>query len=689
MIKKLFFTIALICFFTANVFGQSSLNDASKADALYKEGKFAQALYIYNNIAAEGSSSYDKRINELNNKLKDESIASEQFQACIIDGNAALKNKEYETAYICFKASLIINPDANFPKTKLKDLAQYIQDPNIEKEFQRLKKIGDDYFNEREFELADKMYNEALVLKPGDKSILDKKLEIESVILKQGETKRQYDDYIFKADRFFQNGDFGNAEEHYREALKLFPKELYPKGKLNEIQSISADNAKREENYAKAIENGDTAFEQERYLEAQEYYTNALALKPAEQYPNTRLLAINEILAKINAKDDEIALIRENIKSNIAAEQYNIALSHIQNGLRIIPTDSEFIKQRAYVDSVLTKRSIDNSNYDNYVNLADDFFKDKNYAEAKRYYSRANDIKYSSTIANKISASDSLMNLAIAEPVETIKENTEQISEKSKISAENKQKYKDAVNRGDNKLKRKDYEGAKVEYLDALKFIPEDPYPVSKITEIDTIINRTLRAQAEAYEKDASAFKAYQTEVAATINRPPDFNKMVSEAKNFYYRKNYDKALNGFNKALEADPHDKECVAYKDSINWLFNNNIARTLTTSFSDALENGQKKRYNFNKLNPTEAKNCYLAIIISTVEQNSPKVYLNYFQGGTKKGGFVIKDIQENKSNREIYIRLSDIVAWQREDIDAIELMSEGGSAVLNKMYIIALP
>ncbi|MDL2239977.1 tetratricopeptide repeat protein, partial [Bacteroidales bacterium OttesenSCG-928-L14] len=662
MIKKLFFTITLLCIFVANAFGQSMLNNASTADALYKEGKFAQALYIYNNIAAEGNSSNDKRINELNNRLKDETVGSEQFQACILEGNAALKEKEYEKAYICFQASLLIKPDANFPKTKLKDLAQYIQDPSIEKEFLRLKKIGDDYFDEREFELADKMYNDALVLKPGNKDILDKKVEIEKVILQQGESKRQYDDYIFKADRFFQNGDYNNADENYRLALQLFPKETYPKEKLNEILSISADNEKREEDYAKAIENGDKAFNEGKYQEAQDYFTNALALKPTEQYPNTKLLAINEVLSKINAKDDEVALIRENIKSNIAAEQYNIALSHIQSGLRILPTDPEFIEQRSFVDSIMTKRNIDNSNYDNYISLADDFFKDKNYAEAKRYYSRANDIKFSNNIAAKIVTSDSLMNLAAIKPIEITKENNETTTEKPKASTEDKQKYKEAITRGDNKFKRKDYDGARVEYLDALKFVPEDSYTKSKITEIDTIISRNLRAQAEVYEKEMNAYKAQQEQVAAAVNRPPDFNKIVSEGKNFYYRKNYDKALNSFNKCLEIDPNDEECIAYKDSIVLFFNNNVARALATS-PELLGNGQKKKYNFTKLTPSEIKNCYLAIIISTAEQNAPKVYLNYFQGATKKGGFVIKDIQENKSNKEIYIRLSDIVAWQR--------------------------
>ena len=679
--------MVLFCAFTAGAFAQSMLSDANKADAFYKEGKFVQALYIYNNIADNGNNSFDKRIAEIKGKLANDATSSEQFQACIIEGNAAQKNKEYELAYVCFKAALLINPDANFPKTKLKDLAQFVQDPSVEKDFQRIKKAGDDYFNEREYDLANKMYNDALVLKPGDKSVLEKKVEIDNIYSKQTENRRQYDDFVFKGDRFFQNGDYDNAEVNYREALLLFPKESHPKEKLSEIQSISTNNVKREEDYAKAVADGDKAFEKEKYQEAQDFYIAALALKPKEQYPNTKLMAINEILSRLSAKDDEIALIRENIISNIAAEQYNIAMSHIQTGLRINPTDVEFLRQRAQVDSILTKRNLDNTNYDNFVSMADELFKDKNYAEAKRYYNRANDIRHSDELVGKIAQIDALMSTP-SQPSTTVAANTEPAKPKAEASPEDKQKYKEAITRGDNKFKRKEYDAAKVEYLDALKYIPNDNYTTGKITEIDTLINRSLRAQAAVYEQEKKAYQAQQAVVAATVNRPPDFAKIVAEAKSFYYRKNYDKALNGFNKALEVDSRDAECEAYKDTIVQMFAGNTARTLAASPA-SLENGQKKMFNFNKLTPAETKNCYLAIIMTTSEQNSPKVYLNYYQGATKKGGFVIKDLQASGESKEVYVKLSDIVVWQREAIDAIELMPEGGSAMVNKMYIISLP
>ena len=128
-----------------SVYAQTMLTDVNKADELYKDDKFAESLFIYNSID-NPDGRISKRIEEIQKKLSDETFANDQFQKCILDGNNANKNLNYELAYICFNAALLIKPDANFPKTKLRDLSQFITDPNVDNRFDNLIATADKYY---------------------------------------------------------------------------------------------------------------------------------------------------------------------------------------------------------------------------------------------------------------------------------------------------------------------------------------------------------------------------------------------------------------------------------------------------------------------------------------------------------------------------------------------------------------
>lgn len=710
-------TINRIIFFlifsalAASAFCQSMLTSATKAEECYKAEQFAQALYIYKNIDAQsGNASNAKRISELEGKLKDADIANAQFQNCILSGNNALKEQSYEFSYICFQGALIIKPESNFPKTKLKDLAQYITDPAVEKEFARLKQSGDDYYANRDLDMAEKMYNDALVIKPGDKEIMDKKIEIETYRNRRTADKQKYDDYIFKADRLFQAGEYEKAQSDYRLALELCPKESYPRTRLNDISTIFYEQSQISESYSQTIAAGDRAYEKGEYEKAKSLYTEALTYKPEEQYPGNQLIAINEIFNKLNAKENEIASVRESIFNAIEAEQYNTAMAHIQTGLQLLPQDSAFTAQRKYLDSILTERKITDANFENFISMADDFYSDKNYEEAARYYDRALSLKpYDSISAAKLAdASAKVRDLeekTAADKARVLEEKpaTDKAAAEAakKVATEKKEtgttpiisnetmgaEYAACIKRGDNNYNRKQYEAARKEYSEALKFVPNAPYPIEKISEIDDILSKNKAEKAEQQQQIAAAYEARNEELKQQANRPPDYNRIISEGKSNFANGNYDKALKNFNSAIESDPNDKIAVSFRDSIYTVIRSNISRTIISS-PRLFQSGQKDKIAFNTLSSTERQNCYLEIIMETIETTSPRVYVNFYSSSARKGGFVFKELTANEDHEAIYIKLSDILSWKRDDINAIEILSENGSSTMVSINIISV-
>jgi len=687
---KIRYCITVVCaFFAITLYSQTKLTDVSVADNLYKTGQYVQALFVYQNIETEnGGNQYDKRIKEIEKMLKDETLANEQFQNCIISGNSAIKNNDYELAYICFKAALILKPEANFPKNKLADISPHIKDPSIEKEYQRIVKIADDYYGEQEYDLAIKMYKEALFIKTADAYCTGKITEIEAIQSKELENKKLYDDYIFNADRLMQNADYESAKAEYQKALDLFPREAYPKQKLAEINSVLSDISATKQAFADAVSNGDRAFNNEQYEQAKNFYTEALTIDPTAQYPTTMLATIQNIYKQQNAKEDEILVIRNKIYSAIEAKQYNIALSHVQTGLRMLPTDEEFISQRSLVDSIIMQRKLNDINYDNYMSNADEYYSQKEYEMAKYHYTKALELKYSHNLESKINNLDTLIFKANQEKIVAAKTKVEKEKTQDVTTTEKSDKpYKDAVKKGDANYKKGRYEVARDNYSLALKLQPGEEYPQSRIASIDSIFARQQKvedsialAKKEAEDKEREEyFEKLKTPAVVTA-------ATYDEGVRYFNQKRYDLAYDKFDAILSKYPEHAASGAYYDSILTIFNNNTLRLLQAEPVIIQEN-RGKVFSFNKLNGDELENSYLAVVVKKFE-GEPRLYINFCHDKNKMGGVVLKDIVENRAERAVYIYLSDKIYWRRDEINYLLLLAESGSCEVVRIEIISV-
>lgn len=670
--KKLLFIFLFFYSIIAN--SQSLLTDINKADEMYKSENFAQALFIYKNLDAPDDK-ISKRIDEIEGKLLDTDFANDQFQKCILNGNSALKSSEHELAYICFNAALLIKPDANFPKTKLRDLSKFVSDPNVDKRFNKLIADADNYYDNQDYERAKSVYREALVVNPNDTHASNRIVEIDELILKKNSVKKEYDDNIFYADRFFANGDIDQAKEYYQKALDLLPNESYPKQKINDILKLQTDAMALEEAYNKAINDGDSAFNAQSYELAIELFTEALTIKPNSEYPQSMINKSNHILEQVNSKENEIAAIMTSVDEYIAANQYITAQSQIQKGLSLLPNDSALIAKKSFVDSVIAQQQVNDINFDNFVSMASEAFSDKDYETASRYYSKALEIKNNEDILKKLSVSDSLLSIQKAKdsPTEPTQQDSSLADNDDKTDNDKPQDNKEVAKPTDEQLAENKLAGEDV------------PQPKTEPENKDVAENKDETAPVN--NSNDGALSQEMQDRLDMAGQSEAYKKMMAESKLLFDKKLYDKALSSFEEILEISPNDPAVMQYINDINSIFAENVAVKLVTA-PTSIAAGAKQSFDYTRILPKDKRNCYLKVVIHKTDETTPKAYVNFYKINAKKSGFVIKDINALSESKPIYVRLSDIPAWMREDINRIEIISEAGTISIDEMSIIVV-
>lgn len=111
----------------------------------------------------------------------------------------------------------------------------------------------------------------------------------------------EYKKSISIADNYFTNSKFEKAKSSYSNALKIKPKEEYPKQKIEEINGqLEAENLQKK--YDDAIVKADKLYNEGAFENALNSYKSAAVFKPDEQYPKDKIAELNGILEQLKQK---------------------------------------------------------------------------------------------------------------------------------------------------------------------------------------------------------------------------------------------------------------------------------------------------------------------------------------------------------------------------------------------------
>ncbi|NOY95748.1 MAG: hypothetical protein GXO81_05115 [Chlorobi bacterium] len=477
-----------------------------------------------------------KALEERRNKAYNESIAM---------ADAYFSNKEYNAASNEYKSALDVKPGEAYPQQRIAEIKGILdQLAEVQKAYDAAIARADRNFNREVFDAARAGYNQALSVKPGEAYPAEMVARIDSIEdararllaeqqaskaarLKALEERRNkaYNEAIAMADAHFSDKEYYVASDEYKSALKVKPGETYPQQRIAEIKSILARQAEAQKAYEEAIARADKAFSRNAYPEAQKGYNDALVIKPSEEYPKSQLLKINRLI-------DETARKQELERSYLTAiaqadslynnKQFELSITSYEQALSLKPNEkypkAQIEAARANIlelAKLLERQKARDQAYQNAITQADREFNARNFTQAESGYNNALTIKPGEDYPKK-----QLVKIAEARRQAILEQ------------------YNKIIAEADTDFKNKQYQDARKKYSNALIIIPKDVYAVSRIAEIDNIIESMAAAERER--------KRIQQ----------DYMLAISQADEAFDLGQYTKANNFYTLALTLKPSE-------------------------------------------------------------------------------------------------------------------------------------
>ena len=260
------------------------------------------------------------------------------FDALIAEADGELVGKNYDAAKVKYNEALEVIPGDQYPKDKLKEIANILAGiksgeenavlakKQLEENYKRLIAQGDDAFSGKNYKGAKPKYKEALSLKSSEAYPRNQLAEIERILGEiaakeseitlrnnaQKQREQAYANFIKKGDEQLSQKQYRSSLSNFQEALNIKSAENYPQEKIVEINKILAELAlkeransanvlaekERRKEYNKFIYDADRSLRLKDYEKAKRNYNSALSLYTSEQYPKDKLAEIEGLLNK-------------------------------------------------------------------------------------------------------------------------------------------------------------------------------------------------------------------------------------------------------------------------------------------------------------------------------------------------------------------------------------------------------
>ena len=481
-----------------------------------------------------------------------------------------------------------------------------LQDINIksanclEDKYNQLIEKAEKLFEQKEYESARTVYQQASEVMPVETYAKKRTSEIDALLEKQksnAEMTRQqaeqqsqqqarqqavdnaYRVAVAQADALFNEKKYEEAKEAYAKALTLKPSESYPRAKSLEIDKAMQQKTQAEQNARKEdlnrnldsyLDEGDAQFKAKNYDAAKAAYANALKINPADDYAKQQVARIDKLV--VNEQATRQKTVEEGYKNALdrantamAQKQYGLAREQYQQALSFKPGDA-FLQTRIDEADKLEKEQIksqaaadqQNKQYQDALASADRLFQAKDLQGALSGYRQALSIKPGDAYAqqriksteNAIASEQAAKEKALAEE-KAAKEKALAAEQAAKMKAVD-DGYKNAMAQGNAALSQKQYGPAKEQYQKALSFKPDDPVAKNKMGETDILL------------------KQEQDRLAAEQARKKQYDEAIAIADKAFDAANYPSAKENYQKALTVipdSPYPKQKIARIDEIN--------------------------------------------------------------------------------------------------------------------------
>ncbi|MDT8392962.1 MAG: hypothetical protein RQ761_03905 [Bacteroidales bacterium] len=639
-----------------------------RGDAYFENQQYEQARAAYNEaLAIKAEETYPAgKITEIDGILAE--IAQRQateaaYAATIARADSLFASEKYEEASASYSKAADIKPDETYPADRIAAIELiFDEQARIAKQNEQYSiaiSTADNFLGNQQYEEAREAYVRAQKIKADEAYPSTKIAEIDALLLAMEEQRQKEENFansIARGESFLINKEYEQARTEFVKALEIKATEQYPADKIVEIDSILAEQAREQEietAYAAAIARADKLLIDKEYTGAREAFTEALELKPADEYAGIKLEEVNGIIEEMNRLKEieerysnaiaagDKAMANENYVS--ARKSYTEALKLKSDapypGIKIAEIDS-IMQEQARQEAIQRayNKAIDES-YARAISNADQKYETKNFLEALQFYEEAVNLK----------PGESYPGSKIAEINAMLEE----------LQEERDKAYAAAIAQADSYYDMGNYRSAKSSYQTAVNIKSEEQYARDRLDEV----TRLYASQLEALRVD--------------------YQKYIADADNYFKEKIYDGAIESYRLAGALLPDEEYPGRMISRITKIINDN-AITDVNKLAQVIPNNTDRRFDFEELPVNVRKQNYILIKARNLSDQDYKMLVNFGRNGSKTGGVVLQ-VPAGEGVKDYIIRIGALYRWFSEDNNWLSIYPEGGDIEVSLIRI----
>jgi tetratricopeptide (TPR) repeat protein len=482
-----------------------------------------------------------------------EAAKEKAYNDAIASADKSFDKKDYAAAQTDYRKSLAYKPEETYPTSRIKEidsiLMKLADDKKKEEERQLAEAAKEKAYNDaiaradkafgtESYDDARKIYTEALTIKPNEAYPTGQISKIDGILADKAKLQQIENDFLAlvgKGDAAFDQKDYEVAKTNYTNALGIKPNAADVKTKIKNIDDIMkklADDKKKEEQrllalaaatekaYTDAIDKGTKQIAQKTYSDARVTFQEAKKLKPSETLPDEMIAKIDSLIsgnereladarlkeeayqkslkeAKEKAFNEAMAKADKSFNEN----DFKSAKTGYEAALVIKAADPTAKEKLGLTEAKLAELAKLTQAYNTAITAANKFVTDKRYPEAKEKYEEAlqyiPDSDYPKSQIEKLNA---LLAQAEAE------------LQKEKL-------YASSMKEGETLFTAKDYSGARPLFAKASELKPAEPMPISRMKEIDKILNDLALKESKNKTIESSYLESIKRADTAFANK--------------------------------------------------------------------------------------------------------------------------------------------------------------------------
>lgn len=539
----------------ANAAKQKQVDELLKSgDAAFGKKDYATARTKYQEVLSLDpsntiASGKIQEITRLENELAGEAEKEARFNDLKTQATTLMANGKYAEAKQKLNETKAIKQDASVDalikecdeKIKAAQDAQQAQQKEQEKEqrYAALISEAQGLESSKQYDAAIAKYNEALTVKneqmPRDRIAAIN--EIKKASSSEAKINADYIAAIKRGDDLVASGNYTDAIKAYNDALALKPSEKEPVDKAEaarkKAEAVSQDEF--EQQYQKVLATGQKYIDEKNYDKAKEMYNRALSFRANDPFPKQKLAEIDNLLkAEEDLKKKQQAYNAKVVEAEAAAKggKYENAIALFEQAKTIKPDetlpDNRIAELRALIDGSNSAQQAADAKYREMMAAG-------NTAEGGKEYKTALD-RYKDALTAK--PNDKAAQDKIAEMKQIL-------DNEAKNDAKHGEVLK-LIAKADAQFAKEDWKSAREIYESALKLEPTNNYASSQVN---------ICIQKIKDITDSEIIKEY--------------NKIIAKADGNFDSKNYEKAIDYYNRALSLranDPYPKQRLEEIDNI---------------------------------------------------------------------------------------------------------------------------